>query len=302
MKQKILLFIGFAIAVIFGGCSDEPSNDKFDGDAYFAGDRIPDKVLVSNSWSEYMTFTGSSSILVYGPENGYSEDTWHFEENVGSVFYWPYKKLYLVYYTDYEKSYNQILNWLDLYLSDQPITMMQSNHRYVFTPLLSPQIINDKDNNNVTFYSLNTPDKKRTYEIYAGQKPILLANYDNHFVVLPDSESDLPLILLVEDNYYKGGNSGGGGSVPNTSRVSTEVFEIWVHNFGWDENVKSSTHLWYKAEVNGKMCLYKTSMTSDFMVASRNNDTEFKGYNVSYYRYKVVEPTITSGTNYYYFN
>lgn len=280
-------------AVMFmASCGDDGSSEK-DLWALGEGDRIPREAMpkFSNAYNNNdfsCEYKGTCEILVFGPEDGYAENTWHFS-HFGMDYLWPAKNLHFLGY----------------HVNDE-YRIMGSEEQYddgdYYTPLFRAQTFNG---NTGDFMTYTTPDGRRTYEIYASS--VLYAYLGNSLVLLPDNGSSADyLYACVKDTYKKGTNTGtgpgSGGSDSGTDRVATKVFEVWVYTSGWDRTVKTDTHSWYKGEMAGKMCLFKTRNTSNFMVASRNNDRTCEGYSVSQYDYKVTEQTITAGTYYYYFN
>ena len=194
-------------------------------------------------------------------------------------------------------------------LTDQPRT----NSGDYWTPLIESLTWNHTTDG-VVRYDYRTPDYKRLISIFNGEEPIEYI-YDYSFQVSRMILLDDYVILYLEDNYSKGTNGGGGsGGIGNGGNsgndndsddynlTSTKVFEVWVKTSGLDRYVYDTTHNWYKGEVAGKVCLFKSKNTNDFLVASKNYDSTCEGYKVTQYSYKVTEYKPGQGTFYYYFN
>lgn len=275
-------------ALTLCACSDDDKD--LDINNYGAYERLPEGLI--DNLSSNFEYRGTCYTLVYGPENGYSEDTWHFVYE-GSDYYWPYKGLHVVQFSPDSRTVASLGH-------DEPVTR--------FGDYLTPLLPQDKAlpilGDNILI--VTTPDNRRTYRIFNGDADILYTKDGDRTILLPSTGgSEYGYVIMTDTDLYSkgtGGSGGGTGGSGSYDRVSTKVFEVWTYGYGMSKTVKQSDRWWYKGEVGGKVCLFKTQHGSGFMVASRNPDTNCEGYSVGSYSYKVTEQTITSGTYYYYFN
>lgn len=299
MKTTTKLLSILLTTMTFCSCSEEPD---FDPNKLGPGSRLPEHMIENGSVPNFLSYQGSECCaLVYGPEEGYSENTWHFEEWAGIHYYWAEKDLHTARFNYNHQFYSN--------LTDQPRT----NSGDYWTPLIESLTWNHTTDG-VVRYDYRTPDYKRLISIFNGEEPIEYI-YDYSFQVSRMILLDDYVILYLEDNYSKGTNGGGGsGGIGNGGNsgndndsddynlTSTKVFEVWVKTSGLDRYVYDTTHNWYKGEVAGKVCLFKSKNTNDFLVASKNYDSTCEGYKVTQYSYKVTEYKPGQGTFYYYFN
>lgn len=295
MRKLLKLLFLLPAALSMASCGDDDNLSEEDLLALGEGDRISNEAMSMSRDNGFRDYQGVCNMLVFGPEDGYAEDTWHFVYQ-GMDFLWTPNGLHFLGY-----------NFNDEYRPMASDEMYDDGSYY--TPLFRAQTFTGES------MTYETPDGRRTYKIYpGGTLSLLYAHLGSNLVLLPDDGGhENSLWFCDKDTYRKGtntgsgsgsgsGSSGSGGSGSSYDRVGTDVFEVWTYTSGWDKFVKTDTHWWYKGEMAGKVCLFKTSSTSNFMVASRNYDRTCEGYSVSYYDYKVTEQTITSGTHYYYFN
>lgn len=296
MKTSVKIWSVLLTAICFYSCSDEPD---FNPSEYGPGSRLPENMIKNGNIPDFLTYQSvNCHALVYGPEEGYKEDTWHFEW-AGLHLYWEEKNLHTVRFYSDNQFYSN--------LTDQPRT----NSNEYWTPL-AELITWNLTTDGVTRYDYRTPDYKRLISIFNGGEPIKYIN-DYSFQVSRMILLDDYVILYMEDNYDKDSNDGSGsiGNGGNNSNdndsddynlTSTKVFEVLVKTSGLERYVYDSSHNWYKGEVAGKVCLFKSKNTKDFFVASNNYDSTCEGYKVSQYSYKVTEYKPGQGTFYYYFN
>lgn len=83
--------------------------------------------------------------------------------------------------------------------------------------------------------------------------------------------------------------------------IPTQVLEI---HSGLSIRTTHTFHNWYRKYNGNRWCLYRHKGSTDFFVASLNNERTFEGFDVSGYKYKAIAPTgmSSTGTRYYFFN
>lgn len=102
-----------------------------------------------------------------------------------------------------------------------------------------------------------------------------------------------------------GGSGGDSGSSSSISYTATSVLEVYVQYTPYSSTpiVRTSTHSWYKATVNGQTRLYKSTKSPyDYIAAGRNTDSYQEGVSVGSYRYSAIETGGVSVYYHYYFN